>query len=75
MNKEEYPAGEDARIRYQCASAVERLGLTGVKVLVSRGWVSLMGSVPQGSDRWRAEEAVGLVEGVTGVNGQLSVKP
>lgn len=44
-----------------------------VRALVSRGRVTLRGTVGSGADRWAAEMVVNSLAGVTGVNSQIRV--
>jgi osmotically-inducible protein OsmY len=68
----------DDDIRRECEHA---LGMTvaganqAIKVMVSNGWVTLSGDVAWGYERWTVEEIVSHLMGVTGVNGQIKVRP
>lgn len=69
-----HPRTADAQVERACEDALARLGkFPGVRIRVSAGRLDLTGNVPTGADRWRVEEALGQVQGVTGTNGQLMI--
>ena len=66
----------DAEIRKRCLALIERSGkFPDVRVSVCGGWVSLSGSVRYGHERWKVEQAVGQLDGLHGVAGQIRVTP
>jgi osmotically-inducible protein OsmY len=67
----------DDDIRRDCEHALGMTDLAAhqaIKVMVSNGWVTLSGEVKWGYERWTAEEIVGNLPGVTGINGQITVR-
>lgn len=64
----------DADIHRRCQLLLDRLGpFRNVKVIVSNGWVNLLGAVSKPADRWKVEQAIGRLDGLAGVSGQLAV--
>jgi osmotically-inducible protein OsmY len=64
----------DSDIYRQCRLLLDRLGpFANVKVIVSNGWVHLLGAVSKAADRWKVEQAIGRLDGLAGVSGQLAV--
>lgn len=63
----------DEALTAACEFALRPFG-DGVRVDVTQGWVRLSGSVTRACDRWRAEERVGRVPGLSGINAQIVVR-